>query len=91
LFNTFIKSSVFDNIKYNNNLISPVWPEKAVFVDWLNDKCLNIVQYGLDDLYPLLNFDGLWIDMNEATTFQSGEINGDDPVPPPPNMTLSEP
>ncbi len=46
----FIKSGLYKSQKYNNNLISKVWPETAVFVDWFNDKCMNVWTTGLDDL-----------------------------------------
>ena len=39
--NIFIKSGMYTSKKYNNNLISKVWPETAVFVDWFNEKCMN--------------------------------------------------
>jgi alpha-glucosidase (family GH31 glycosyl hydrolase) len=69
-------------VTYNNNLISKVWPDKAVFVDWLDNNCLNLVVLGLDDLFNIFEFDGIWIDMNEATTFKDGEINPNPPTPP---------
>jgi len=71
----FIKSGMYDSTTYNGNLISKVWPEKAVFVDWFNPKCLNVWHKGLNDLYAQAPFDGIWIDMNEPTTFVHGEIN----------------
>lgn len=64
-------------------MISKVWPKKAVFVDWLHDKCPATWYDGLKDLRGQVEYDGLWIDMNEATTFAHGEIDGDsdeDPV-----------
>jgi alpha-glucosidase len=69
----FIKSGLYTSKKYNNNLISKVWPEDAVFVDWYNDKCMNVWSTGLRDLYDIVNYDGIWIDMNEPTTFWHGE------------------
>ena len=32
-----------------------------------------MIKKGLDDLYSKVPFDGLWLDMNEATGFCSGE------------------
>lgn len=57
--------------------MSKVWPKKAVFIDWLHDKCPNTWNMGLGDLYQNLPYDGLWLDMNEATTFANGEVDGD--------------
>lgn len=70
----FIKSSRYNSTQYGDNLISKVWPEKAVFIDWFNEKCINVWSQGLNDLYNKVAYDGLWIDMNEPTTFVHGEI-----------------
>lgn len=77
----FIKSSMYTSKTYNNNLISKVWPDRAVFVDWFNDKCMNMWSQGFYDLYQQVNFDGVWIDMNEPTTFNHGEIKPEDAQP----------
>lgn len=62
-----------------------VWPKEAVFMDWFSKKCLNTWGQGLTDLYGLVPFDGIWIDMNEATGFtRTGEI-----VPPTPTSPVS--
>lgn len=73
----FIQSSVKTSKTYGKNLISKVWPQKTVFISWLHDKCPATWHMGLDDLYGQVPYDGLWIDMNEATTFAHGEIDGD--------------
>ena len=65
----FIKSGMYKNDKYNNNLINQVWPKIAVFVDWFNPKCINFWSAGLDDLYNEFKYDGIWIDMNEPWGF----------------------
>jgi len=46
-----------------------------VFVDWFNDKCINMWSQGLNDLYEMLPYDGIWIDMNEPWGFQHREMN----------------
>jgi len=33
---------------------------------------------GLNELYKAVNYDGIWIDMNEPTTFRHGETKPDD-------------
>lgn len=59
---------------YGKNLISKVWPDNAVFVDWLHKDSAEFLKTGLDDLYELVNYDGLWLDMSEPTTFGNGEL-----------------
>jgi alpha-glucosidase (family GH31 glycosyl hydrolase) len=50
-----------------------VWPNHTVFIDWFSPNATNVWFKGLNDLYNLIPYDGLWIDMNEATGFCSGE------------------
>lgn len=66
---------MYNSTKYNNNLINEVWPKIAVYVDWFNDKCVNLWHTGLHDLYDQLAYDGIWLDMNEPQGFISGELN----------------
>lgn len=53
-------------------------------MDWFNSNSSIVWNQGLADLFAQLPFDGLWIDMNEATGFCDGECpNGK-------NITLNE-
>ena len=58
--NVFIKSNYTKDI-----LISKVWPGKTVFPDFYNPNTTLLWHYGLKKYDALLNFDGLWLDMNE--------------------------
>ena len=49
-------------------LISKVWPGKTVFLNFMNPKISEFWNQGLTNLYQLVNFDGIWLDMNEPTT-----------------------
>lgn len=79
--NSFIQSSIAAPgkngrpVEYGNNLISSVWPKKAVFMDWFSEGSSTLWNQGLDDLFTLVNYDGLWLDMSEATTFSNGETD----------------
>ena len=46
-------------------LISDVWPGDSVFPDFFIDEGINLWKKGLNDYNNKLNFDGMWIDMNE--------------------------
>ena len=59
--------------KYNGALVSKVWPDHAVFIDWFHDDAYSVWSTGLTDLYASVPFDGLWLDKNEATTKCDGE------------------
>lgn len=53
-------------------LIGSVWPNEAAFVDWSSEHAGEFWQAGLDHLNSQLPFDGLWLDMNEASNFCRG-------------------
>ena len=58
--NAFIKSN------YTNSfLINDVWPGKSVFPDVFSVNGTKLWLNGLSDFDSKLNYDGIWIDMNE--------------------------
>ena len=75
--NLFIKSGYT-----NKNLFGKVWPKKAVFPDFFNPNIKKIWDYGLDNYLKIIDYDGIWLDMNEPalTGGAAGEIfeNEDD-------------
>jgi alpha-glucosidase (family GH31 glycosyl hydrolase) len=68
--NAFIRSA-----RTKKTLIGKVWPGYAVYPAWMNPNASSIWQMGLSDLYAQVKFDGLWIDMNEASNFCDGECD----------------
>ena len=56
----FIKSNYT-----KKNLIGKVWPGKTVFPDFFHPKIQEFWNKGLEDYYNLVNYDGIWLDMNE--------------------------
>jgi len=68
--------SINENKDFNGNLVSiraGTTDSKVVFVDWFNDKCLNMWKAGINQIYQTVPFDGLWLNLNEVTTAVSGE------------------
>ena len=60
-------------------LIGKVWPGKTVFPDFLNPKIEKFWFQGLEDYYKLIEYDGIWLDMNEPAnllenSFCIGEV-----------------
>ena len=60
-------------------LIGKVWPGKTVFPDFLNPKIETFWFTGLQDYYKLVEYDGIWLDMNEPAnllenSFCVGEV-----------------
>ena len=52
--------------------VGKVWPGDTVFVDWSHPQAAKFWQNGLANLAKEVDFDGLWLDMNEATSFCDG-------------------
>lgn len=63
----FIKSA--NNTSFDGNLIGRVWPGKSAFVDFTCPESTEFWVNGLTGLWTATNTDGIWIDMNEVTTF----------------------
>ena len=83
----FIKSAT--STKHNGNLIGTVWPGLSAFVDFQNPKATDFWINGLTGLHTATDFDGIWIDMNEATSFCDGECP-DGPKPEPDEIVKRE-
>ena len=64
----FIKSAYT-----KKTLIAAVWPGSAVFLSWYNPFSPQLWKMGLEDLYGQVEFDGIWLDMNEPASFCRGE------------------
>jgi alpha-glucosidase (family GH31 glycosyl hydrolase) len=60
--------------------IGKVWPGDAVYIDWLHKDAEKWWHDQVYDLYYKLGFDGLWIDMNEASNFCNGHCLKQDQV-----------
>jgi alpha-glucosidase len=67
----------------DGKLTTHVWANKTVFLDFFAEGAKDVWAQGLKQLDLLVDFDGLWLDMNEATAFCNGECpSGIIPVAP---------
>ena len=64
----FIKTTK-NPTKKDGNLIATVWPGYTAFVDFFKEQGYEFWKQGLDKLYSLVQFDGIWLDMNEPANF----------------------
>ena len=75
----FIKSNYTDSY-----LINDVWPGHCVFVDWFNPSSESYWVNQFKRFNKILEFDGVWLDMNEPATLNNdigaGEICNDRPI-----------
>ena len=63
--------------KTKNELVGEVWPNKTVFLDFQNPDTNDFMVKELERLYKSTQFDGIWLDMNEVTSFCDGECPDD--------------
>nr|XP_023423179.1 uncharacterized protein LOC100714419 [Cavia porcellus] len=59
-----------------NPLIGEVWPGRTVFPDYTNPNCAVWWTREFELFYNQVEFDGIWIDMNEVSNFVDGSVSG---------------
>ncbi|XP_053566084.1 maltase-glucoamylase [Bombina bombina] len=57
-------------------LVGEVWPGITVFPDYTNDACTEWWVNECLEFYKQVEYDGIWIDMNEVSSFIKGSIKG---------------
>jgi alpha-glucosidase len=58
-----------DSNDHSKPFIGKVWPGPAVYIDWYNVKAEGYWLDEMERLNDILPFNGMWIDMNEASNF----------------------
>lgn len=69
--NVFIKP-----LNESKPLIGVVWPGTTVFPDFTNPNASTWWLEQAKNFYDQIPYDGIWIDMNEPSSFVDGSING---------------
>ncbi len=72
--NTGIKLNTFISEK-NKPIINMMWPGKSYCLDFFHPNSSHFQEICHDFLYNKSNFSGIWIDMNEISTFSNGKID----------------
>ncbi|XP_044145770.1 sucrase-isomaltase, intestinal [Bufo gargarizans] len=57
-------------------LVGEVWPGVTVFPDYTNEECTKWWVNECLEFYKQVNYDGIWIDMNEVSSFVKGSQKG---------------
>ncbi|EPY80709.1 hypothetical protein CB1_000804034, partial [Camelus ferus] len=57
-------------------LIGEVWPGKTVFPDFTNPQCTAWWTNEFELFHNQVEFNGIWIDMNEVANFVDGSVSG---------------
>ncbi|CAN6674786.1 hypothetical protein TRVA0_065S00342 [Trichomonascus vanleenenianus] len=69
-YNSGRKLDVFvKNSAENTYFVGRVWPGPCVFPDWLGFNTFNWWYSQLDEFHKKLPYDGIWLDMNEVSSF----------------------
>ena len=74
--NAFIKSNYTEE-----DLISYVWPERAVFPDFFNIEAESLWSYAMEKYYENVKYDGIWLDMNEPAMIYVDDIERGELLP----------
>ena len=64
----FVKTARYPKA-YDGNLLTHVWPEFGAFIDFLHPNATEFWGKGLQALYDIIPYDGVWLDMNEPSNF----------------------
>ena len=70
--NAFILSN-YTNVE----MVCNVWGGASVFPDFFTKQAKNLWKLAMNDYYKLVNYDGIWLDMNEPATIntlQNGRV-----------------
>lgn len=59
-------------------LVGRVWPNLTVYPDFLHPNVSIYWQTQIQHFHENISFDGLWIDMNEPSNFETGSVDGCD-------------
>lgn len=74
-YTTGLQQEVYIKSAYvaNSPTVGVVWPGQAVFVDWFNSASTSFWVNQLKSFESSIAFSGIWLDMNEASNFITGE------------------
>jgi alpha-glucosidase (family GH31 glycosyl hydrolase) len=72
-----MKMDVFVKDMYGKEpYLSQVWPGPTYFPDWFAPNAQAYWSGQMKDFFDAIEFDGIWIDMNEASNFCNADGNG---------------
>ncbi|XP_069511341.1 lysosomal alpha-glucosidase [Ambystoma mexicanum] len=71
-----LKRGVFITNSTGQPLIGKVWPGETAFPDFTNPETHSWWYDMVKEFHEAVEFDGLWIDMNEPSNFVAGSLEG---------------
>lgn len=70
-----IDMDIFIKDDQGKPLVGKVWPGDVTFPDFTNNETYNYWSELVKKFHDEVNFDGIWIDMNEVSNFVAGSVN----------------
>lgn len=70
-----LQHDIFIKNERGENIINRVWPGLCHFIDFFNPQSKIYWNWAMTELHKNLNYDGVWLDMNEIATFADGQTN----------------
>lgn len=71
-----INDNLFINSHANEIYMARCWPGTSVFPDFFHPEIRSFWNKNLRKLHEHMNFSGVWLDMNEISSFCDGECGG---------------
>jgi alpha-glucosidase (family GH31 glycosyl hydrolase) len=71
-YNDGVSQGIFINASNGEPFTGKVWPNDAVYPDFLNPATQAYWSKNLQEFHDQVPFNGLWLDMNEASNFCNG-------------------
>ncbi|KAG6550295.1 hypothetical protein Mapa_008256 [Marchantia paleacea] len=69
-----LAQDIFIKDSDGSNFLGQVWPGPVYFPDFLHPKIQDYWSSEISEFYKQVEFDGIWIDMNEAASFCTGVL-----------------
>ena len=74
IYNDGLKAGVYIKSNFTKqDLVGVTWAGYSVWVDFLNPAANTFWEEALKEFYDAVNFDAIWLDMNEPSNFCDGE------------------
>ncbi|KAK4686036.1 alpha-glucosidase, partial [Tremellales sp. Uapishka_1] len=71
------KLGVFVKDEDGDEFVGKVWPGSTVFPDWTAEHTYQWWKDNFDHFKSLVDYDGIWLDMNEPASFDSGTADAE--------------
>ncbi|BFZ03806.1 hypothetical protein BsWGS_06845 [Bradybaena similaris] len=71
-----ISMDIFVKNDTGDVLLGKVWPNVTAFPDFLHPRAFDYWYKQIREFHQILQFDGLWLDMNEPSCFVDGSYHG---------------